>query len=169
MKVIEALKKIKYNNLKVADLTAKIAENSANMESEGSKYKDSKAKVAEWTQSIYDTNKDSNDLLIRVQKTNLVTVLAVEIAGKVVNKTVAEWINRRRVFVDLEAAAYRGMTSRRLQQKAVKNDKGEIVIDNVVYNFDPEVRDAALDILSQEKYLIDSALEISNAVTDLVN
>lgn len=168
MKVIEALKKVKYNRKKAEDLVQKIRRNAAHLESEGSAYKDARASIEGWVQSIRDTNKETTLLMARIQRTNLATMVPVTIDGKEVYKSVAEWIVRRRETLDVDRMMFEAMTKNGLTNKTYKED-GELKIDPVVLNFDSEARDKQLAILQEEPYLIDSALEISNAVTDLLD
>ena len=170
MKIIEALKKVKANRQKMADLTALIRNNSANMESEKGKtpYSDPKAKVKEWLQSVESLQSDNAKLLANIQYTNLHTEVSIEMpSGTVVTKTVAEWIVRRREGVDSVSAAYESLRTN-LKQNAVRDQEGNITVDHVILNFSAEQRDKKLMDLSQEKSLIDSKLEIVNATTDLI-
>lgn len=170
MKIIEALKKIKANRVKIADLHALIAKYSAHMESGTSSvpYKDPAKSITEWTQSIFSLTQDNAILLSRIQKTNLVVAVPIEIDGKVVTKNISEWVYRRREGVDQELQGYLSMSTR-LTANATKDKEGNIIVDKVVYNYDQSLRDKKIAVLKEEKSLIDSALEIVNATTDLVD
>lgn len=168
MKIIEALKKVKHDREKIVDLQRLINKNAARMESEKPEYEDQKKRVAEWIQSIEDTNHNISKLLTHIQKTNLLTTVTIDIGGKQVQKTIAEWIIRRREGVDVDLRTGIALSVGKLIPKPITDSEGKVTIDQVVVNFDPKRRDESLAILREEKYLIDSALEIVNATTDLV-
>lgn len=169
MKLIEALKKVKNDREKIEDLVMKIRKNSARMESHRPEYAKPEAQVAEWLQGIFDTQKNINDLLTKIQKTNLQTNVTIEIGGNQVSKTISEWIIRRREGVDFEISAYRSLTNMGLKPCQINDEEGNAKIDQVVLHFDSKKRDEKLAVLSEEKSLIDSALEIVNATTELVD
>lgn len=168
MKIIEALKKVKMNRSKISDLQNLIRNNAAHMESgiKSLAYPDPAKKIKEWEQSIHDIQKENAKLLASVQLTNLSTNVTVEIGSNQVTKTISEWIYRRREGVDFDIATQHAKATS-LKQVAIKGENGEIQVDNVIRNYDQGKRDEILMQLSQEKMLIDSQLEIINAVTDL--
>jgi len=171
MKIIEALKKVKNNREKISDLQQLIQQNCAHMESQkgSTPYNDPKKKIKEWVQSIHDTQKENSKLLSQIQKTNLETLVTIEMpSGTQVEKSISEWIVRRREGVDTEIETYNAMSSR-LQQQAFKKEDGTIEVDNVVLNYSSEDRDKKTMDLGQEKSLIDAKLEIVNATTDLLS
>lgn len=169
MKVVEALKKIKANRKKITDLNSKIACIASHMENEADSlaYKNPADKVKEFVQSAFDTQRENSKLLSRVQKTNLNTLVTVELGGVQVTKTVAEWVYRRREGVDHEIETYRNMRTN-MKPGAIQKPDGTIIVNNVIRNYDEEQRDKRMAILQEEKSLIDAALEITNAVTDLI-
>lgn len=169
MKIIQALKQVKADRHKINDLTNRIRENSAHMESSKPVYDKPAAKIKEWVQSIHDTQSNINALLIRIAKTNLATTVTIEIGGKQITKSIAEWIIRRREGVDADYQTWAAMTDCRLKANPITLPDGTLHVDQVVRNFDPSIRDDNLAILSQEKSLIDSHLEIVNATTDLLD
>lgn len=168
MKLIEALKKVKSDREKIGDLVIKIRKHSARMESHRPEYSKPDAQVDEWIQGIFDTQKNISALLTRIQKTNLQTNVTIEIGGNQVVKTISEWIVRRREGVDFEILAYKSLTNMGLKPCQINDEEGNAKIDQVVLHFDAKKRDEKLSILVEEKHLIDSALEIINATTDLV-
>lgn len=169
MRIIEALKKIKYNRSKINDLTGLIAGLSAHMESETHLYPDAAKRVKEYQQSVWDTMKETNDLLLAVQRTNSHHKVTVEIGGVAVTKTITEWIFRRREGIQMENLALRALTDRRLKPTTIKNADGDVALDKPVLHFDPAKRDEKMLALSNEIQLIDSALEIANATLDLID
>lgn len=171
MKIIEALKKVKYNREKMVDLARLIKQNAANMESQKGRtgYDDPKRKIREWVQSVHDLQNDNARLLAGIQRTNLTTKVTIEVEdGKPVTKTIAEWITRRREGVDQDYQVYSCMSTN-LKQQTMQDAQGNLIVDNVVYNFSTEERDKKLMVLSEEKSRIDSTLEIVNATTDIVD
>lgn len=170
MKIIEALKKVKSNRVKMTDLIGLISANSAHMESASKSlpYANPSEKVKEWLQSVADLEKDNARLLTRIQRTNLNTQVTIEMPNGVsVTKSIAEWIVRRREGIAIEVNAYTHLYAGNLKQSASKDSEGNIIIDNVVRNYDQEKRDIRLSHLNEERSLIDGTLEIINAVTDL--
>ena len=170
MKIIEALKAVKANREKITELQMLIPRNAAHMESQNgaTPYNDPKKKIKAWVQSIHDTLLENSRLLTRIQKTNLDTLVSIEMpSGVTVEKTVSEWIVRRREGVDAEILTYQSMRHS-LNQKAVQAQDGTIKVDQVVVNYSTEDRDTKLMELSREKSLIDGKLEIINATTDLL-
>lgn len=169
MKIIEALKKLKMNRKKIQDLQNLIRMNASHMESatKSLAYANPKQKILEWEQSIHDLQKENAQLLARISKTNLETKATIEIGDNQITKTISEWIYRRREGVDFDIQTQQAKATT-LKQVATKDEKGEIVVDNVVRNYDQAKRDELLMSLSSEKMLIDSQLEIVNAVTDLL-
>ena len=168
MKLIEAMKKVKGNREKIADLQTKIANNSAHLSHETSAYDNPKAKVNEWAQACDDLSKECVDLLTRISKTNLETQVTVEIEGKKVTKSIAEWIWRRREFADIDLKTWRSMGDRGLKEGQMQSSTGQPVDVKIVRNYDIDLRDKKMNEYSSEPREIDSALEIANAITDLL-
>lgn len=169
MKLIEALKRLKMNRKKVTDLAALIKGNIEHMDGEKTKYSNPKLHVESWVQSIKDISLENEKLLARIQKTNLETPVSITLPdGKIVTKSISEWICRRREGIDFEELSYRSMRYT-LKDKAESNPvTGELMVNKVVHNFEASVKDQRLMHLSEEPLIIDSALEIVNATTDLM-
>lgn len=169
MKVIEAMKKVKYNDVKLLDLRTKIGSHCANLSVESPVYGDeTDHKVKEWIQSCTDITQECVRLLCAIQKTNLQTQVTIELGGKSVTKSVAEWVWRRRKFVQHDLATWKSLTDRGLQSGAAKSSTGIDLKIELKRWYDPVKRDEMVNIYSAEPGLIDAALEISNAVTDLI-
>lgn len=170
MKIIEALKKVKANDAKVEDLKQKIHEHCVSFSYDTPMYgADTRDKVKEWLQSCEDTNKESLNLLYRISKTNLVTVVNIELAGMNVSKTIAEWIWRRRKYAALDKTVWSKLSDRGLQDGKLAVSGAPAVDVKILRHYDPVVRDAKIALYGSESHLIDSALEIANATTDLLN
>lgn len=168
MKIIEAMKRVKSNRQKINDLHKKIAQNSAHLSHEKSPYKNPTEQVAEWVQSCLDLSQESARLLVMIAKTNQETIVEIELGGKKVKKSIAEWIWRRREFAGLDRLAYDMLTDRNLTGGQMNATVGDPIIVEIVRNFDAAERDKMVEMFASEPSEIDSALEVVNAVTDLV-
>ena len=173
MKIIEALKKIKDLKRKVEDLTVKIQNNCADLDCNEPVYgsKDKQCdQIKSWLDSVKDTIKEIEHLTILIQYTNIKTMVDISIDDRIVTKSIAKWILRRRELSNLQKRAWVGLTDRGLQPRNYKvspDDEG-VKIANVVRFYDPKKRDEIVERLNMEPSLIDSKLEVVNAVTDLI-
>lgn len=168
MKIIEALKQIKDLKRKVEDLREKVLKNCALANFETPLYPDQKKQVAEWIQAHSDVLKEVLRLRIAVQKTNLATNVTIEIGGKQVTKSIAEWVHRRRDLATEELKMYQCLTDRGIKEGIGKGPAGDALEIKIVRFYDPTDRDNKLELFSNEPSLIDGKLEIINAVTDIV-
>lgn len=171
MKLIEALKKVKDLRRKVDDLTVKIREHCADYSHETPTYgtaEEQAAKVAGWVQARHDLIKEIMRLRIAIQHTNLVTCVTVEIGGKSVTHTIAEWIHRRKDLSALELQSWSSLTNRNLREGVMKQSNGTEMDVKIRRYFDPSQRDEMVDMLKSEPSEVDSALEVANAITDLI-
>lgn len=169
MKIIEAMKRIKANKEKVQELMQRIQRNSAHLSIESPQYENQAGQLTEWRQSALDTLRDSVELLIRIQRTNMATQVTICIGDKAVTKSIAEWVWRRREYSAAEAAVWGSLSDRNLNEGTVQSSPGVMTEVKLVRYYDPAERDKALDVLRREKFDIDSALEVSNAITDLLD
>src|SRR5689334_161771 len=101
MKLIQAMKQLKDLGIKATDLRAKIAQFSADLSFETPMYPDQKAQISEWLQAHSDVLKEILRLRVAIQKTNINTPVTIELGGKQVVKSIAEWIHRRRDLAKL--------------------------------------------------------------------
>ena len=169
MKIIEAMKKVKYNKEKLSELHGKIKDNCANTTLESPIYGDDvHLKIKEWIQSCADIVQENVRLLCAIQKTNSQTNVTIELDGKKVTKTVSEWVWRRREYARYDQITWSMLSDRGLQQGAFKSSLGADVRVDIVRHFDPIERDKMQEVYRSEPHNIDSALEIINAITDLV-
>ena len=168
MKLIEAMKKIKELRVKAEDLRKKVGTYCADQSHETPVYPDQKAKVREWTQSYSDILKEILSLRVAIQKTNLATDVTVELGGKQVTKTIAEWIHRRRDLAELERSVWDSIGDRGLREGTVQTSTGEKTEVKIRRYYDPEERDNKVELFRSEPSVIDRTLEVINAVTDLV-
>lgn len=141
MKLIEALKQIKDLEKKADDLREKVAKNSAHLNIETPTYADQRKQVKQWIQSHADILKEILRLRIAIQKTNLATDVVIELEGKAVTKSIAEWIHRRRDLANDEVKAWRGLTDRNLKEGTMKQSNDQPVEVKIVRCYEPEERD----------------------------
>jgi len=167
MKIIEAMKKVKANRQKITDLQSKISENSAHLSYETPMYADITNRLREWAQSCEDLGQDNISLLTRISKTNLQTSVPITMGGRVITKTIAEWIWRRREYAALSRLTFASMTDRNLREGVTKSSTGVDMTIKLIRNYDPERRDACMATYQEEPSAIDAALEVINAITDL--
>lgn len=168
MKIIEAMKKVKANKEKIADLQKKIGENSAHLSIETPVYPDADLKIAAWAQSCEDLVQENIALLTAIARTNLATTVAIEIGGKSVSKTIAEWVWRRREYAKVDLETWGKMTDRGLREGQGQSSTGVPIMIQIVRKYDPDRRDRRMDMYRAEPHAIDAALEVVNATTDLV-
>lgn len=169
MKIIEAMKKVKANKEKIADLQAKVSTYCANLNFETPLYgADTPAKIKEWLQSCDDVTQDSAKLLVAIQRTNLATMVPIPLGENTVTKSIAEWIWRRREYAALDLATWQKLGDRGLREGVTNSSTGDKVDVKIIRHFDPEQRDKKVAIYKSEPHVIDAALEVVNAVTDLI-
>lgn len=169
MKIIEAMKRIKANKEKASDLQQKIAAVCANLSHETPIYGTETAKkCAEWAQSCDDLSRENIRLLCAIQRTNIATPVAIEIGGKSVTKSIAEWVWRRREYAQSDYNTWAKFTDRGLKEGFMQSSTGTPTEVKIVRHFDPIKRDEMLAMYRAEPHEIDATLEVVNATTDLV-
>lgn len=170
MKLIQAMKQCKDLARKSDDLKAKVGQYCAHMSFETPPYGDrQREQVREWLQAIEDIHREILRLRIGIQRTNLATSVTIEIDGKQVSKTIAEWIHRRRDLAKSDMDAWAKLTDRGLKEGALPSTQGGSPQEvKIVRNFDPTERDRKLELYRSEPSVIDATLEVTNAVTDLI-
>jgi hypothetical protein len=168
MKIIEAMKQIKANKEKVAELIQRIQRNSAHLSIESPQYENQADKVREWTQSCLDVSRDNVELLVRIAKTNLATPVTIDLGGKSVTKSIAEWVWRRREYAGVDKAIWLSQGDRNLKEGMVQSSPGVMTDVKLIRYYDPAQRDTNADIHMREPHQIDAALEVVNATTDLL-
>lgn len=172
MKIIEGLKKLKSIKEKLDDLSVKIRTNCAYMDYQTSAYEDPKKQIKSWIDCYEDTVQEYLTLHARIMATNLATPVSIVMSDDTtVTRSIHEWIRRRKEGVDMDMALWSRINDNGLKEGPIKKEvDGEVTfaIATVVRNYDPQERDKKCEKLRAEKYLIDSALEIANATTDLL-
>lgn len=169
MKIIEAMKRVKANKEKIADLQARIGQVSAHLSHETPIYgPETSTKIVEWAQACDDLTQENIRLLCGISRTNLVTTASIMLGEKSVTKSLAEWIWRRREYAAIDLKTWSGMTDRGLKEGSGQTSTGIPFEVKIVRNYDPSRRDQKVSEYKTEPHEIDAALEVVNAVTDLV-
>lgn len=169
MKIIEAMKEIKALKRKHEDLMKKVHTHCANLDYETAVYADQQKQVSEWIQACQDVCSEIERLDERIKQTNLVTEVTIEIDGKTISKSITRWLNRKNVLISMEKSLYQGLGDKGLREGQLQTSAGQINNVKIRRYYDPEKRDKKIQSLLSEPYLIDSKLEVINAITDLVN
>lgn len=168
MKLIQAMKQLKDLAIKAEDLRGKVAKYSADLTMETPTYPDQRKQVSEWLQAHGDILKEVLRLRVAIQRTNLATPVTIELDGKQVTKSIAEWIHRRRDLAKLEMDSWAKLTDRNLKEQNVQTTPGGPITEiRIRRHYDPAVRDAKMELYRSEPSIIDSTLEVVNATTDL--
>lgn len=169
MKIIEAMKKVKANKEKIADLHKKISQICANLSYETPVYGDkTKEKVQEFAQSCNDLVQDNIKLLTAISRTNLATPVTIMLGDKPVTKNMAEWIWRRREYAKVDETTWALMGDRGLKEGSTPTSTGEPMKITIIRHYDPVMRDQKVAMYKSEASEIDGALEVANAITDLI-
>lgn len=169
MKLIQAMKQLKDLNVKAADLREKVGKNCALLTIETPTYKDQEKQIQEWIQAHHDVLREIMRLRLAVQRTNLLTSVTIELEGKMVTKSLAAWIHRRRDLALQEMQMWGSLGDRNLKESNVKTSPdGQVTEIRIKRFFDPELRDKRVAAYRSEPSIIDGTLEVVNATTDLM-
>jgi hypothetical protein len=168
MKLIEALKKKKELLAKADDLREKIAKYHVHYNVENPTYKDQTKQVSEWLQAHSDVLKEILRLAIAIQRTNQETRTTFEFGGVKVDRSISEAIIRRDTLAELELKAWTVMNDKGLKEGVRKTTTGDGEDVKIVRCYDPVERDKQMAIFSAEKSAIDAQLEVTNAITTLL-
>lgn len=169
MKIIEAMKRVKANKEKITDLQARIGQVSANLSHETPLYgTDTATKITEWAQSCDDLTQENIRLLVGIARTNLVTMVPITLGDKTVTKSIAEWVWRRREYAAIDLVTWAKMTDRGLKEGNMQTSTGVAIEVKIVRHYDPVRRDKKMGEYKSEPHEIDAQLEVTNAITDLV-
>jgi hypothetical protein len=169
MKLIQAMKQLKELVVKAEDLRAKVGEHCADLTISTPSYPDQKEQVERWIQSHSDVLKRIGELRIAIQRTNLATLVTIELDGVQVTKPIAAWIHRRRDLANNEFAMWSKLTDRNLKEQNLQTTPGGAVTEvRIRRYFDPALRDKKRELFRTEPSIIDAHLEVVNATTDLM-
>jgi hypothetical protein len=171
MKIIEAMKQVKLLDQRNEDLKQKVAKYCADLEAETPTYgtpEQQKQQVSAWLQSIHDSVIEATNLRMSINRTNMATMVTIEMGGNKITKSIFEWILRRRIYSKVEEAAWNVLTNKNLQVANIRNSSGDTTFTKVRLYFDAMERDKNVELYRSEPSIIDRNLEIVNATTDLL-
>lgn len=169
MKIIQAMKQLKDLAIKAEDLRGKVSTFCADLTIETPTYADQTRQVAEWIQAHSDILKEVLRLRTAIQRTNLATLVTIEVGGKQVTKLIAEWIHRRRDLAGHEMAMWAKLSDRGLKEQNVQTSPGGTVTEvRIRRYYNPAVKDQNVALYRSEPSVIDATLEVVNATTDLI-
>lgn len=169
MKLIEAMKQLKDLKAKAEDLRDKVGKHCADLTIETQVYPDQKGQVSQWIQAHHDVVKEIARLRTAIQRTNLDTPVTIVLDGKYVTKPIAYWIHRRRDLAGLEQQIWQKLGDRGLKEQNLQTVQGGAVTEiRIRRYFDPVERDKQVESYRKEPSMIDATLEITNAVTELI-
>lgn len=169
MKLIEGMKQLKDLAIKAEDLREKVKKFCADLSIETPTYPDQRATVAGWIQAHSGLVKRMGELRTAIQRTNLATMVTIEIDGKQVTKPIAAWIHRRKDLAEMERAMWSALTDRNLKEQNLQTTQGGAVTEvRIRRYYDPAERDAMRELFRSEPPKIDGVLEVVNATTDLI-
>lgn len=169
MKIIEAMKTIKSLQIKASDLQKKVSLYHADLSYEtpayGARQRD---QIYEWIQSHSDTVKEILRLRLAIQRTNLKTKVTILLDEKQVEKSIAEWIHRRRDLAEMERNIWSSLNDKGLKEGQTRQTSGDVVDVKIRRYYEPTERDHKVAVYREEPSIIDGTLEVVNAVTDLI-
>ena len=175
MKLIQGMKQVQDLLKKADDLKVKIGRYCVDLDFETPTYgtpEQQREQVKSWLQAHHDIIKKVEELRLAIAKTNLATIVTMEIDGKQVAKPITAWIMRRGVkgsgLAGQEQKAYLSLTDKSLKDGTAKVTSGETIAVKVRRYFDPVERDNKTELYRSEPSTIDATLEVINAVTDLI-
>ena len=176
MKIIEAMKQVKDLLRKAGDLRNKIEEHAADLDIHTPRYDTVEAqseKVREWLQGHEGIMREVCRLKTAIQRTNIATQVTIELGDQAVTKTIAEWVYRRRDLAKWDLAAWVALgkieRSGRIQEGSIKGmDGSESRMVKIRRYYSPDERDRKMEVYASEPTIIDGRLEVTNAVTDLI-
>jgi hypothetical protein len=105
----------------------------------------------------------------RIQKTNINTMVTINLDGNDITKSISQWIMRRKGLAATEKEAWRSLSNRNLKDGRMQTTSGEIKEIHVRLYYDPKEKDRKEALLASEPSIIDGKLEIVNAITDLMD
>jgi len=172
MKLIEAMKKCQLLQKKAEDLRNHVAKHCVDLDIETPVYgteQEQREQIRKWIQSHSDVLAEIETLKTSISRTNLATKVKIQLGEKAVEKPITQWILRRRDLSKQEQVIWTKLTDRGLPEKQYLNQTtGQQREIKLRRYYDPKERDQKLDLFQSEPFLIDAALEVVNAVTDLI-
>jgi len=175
MKLIQGMKQVQDLLRKADDLKQKIAKYCVDLDFETPTYGSAdqqKEKLKEWLQGHHDIIKEVERLRLDIARTNLATLVTIEIGGKQITKPITAWIMRRGVkgngLAGQEQKAYLALTDKGLKDGQAKVTTGDTIAVKVRRYYDPSERDNKTELYRSEAAIIDATLEVTNAITELM-
>lgn len=171
MYMVEALKKKKELLRKADDLRSKVAQFCVDMDFENPVYETvdkQTLQIKTWIQAHSDVLKEISRIQTAIARTNLATEVTIALGGKLVTKSVTEWVLRKKELCTLELAMWMKLTDKNLKDSKTTSTTGQLIEMKVRRYFTYAEKDAMVQLLREEPILIDGALEISNARTELI-
>src|SRR5271168_40889 len=153
MKLIEAMKRVKANNEKIAALQKMIGDFSAHLSHETPVYRNEMPeKISGWAQTCEDLAQENIRILTSISRTNLETKVTVKLGEKNVTKSVAEWIWRRPEYAASDLATWQKMGDRGLREGHMNSSVpgGASIEVEIVRNNNSERRDKKLAAYQSE-------------------
>jgi len=95
MKIIEAMKRIKDNQRKLDDIIQKVKIHCADMDYETAVYPDQKGQISSWIQMYEDIVREIEKLQFSLQKTNVETMVTINLEGNDITKSVSQSRSQR--------------------------------------------------------------------------
>ena len=169
MKLIQAMKQLKDLKAKAEDLRKKVQQYCADLSTETPVYPDQKKQVREWIQAHHDILKEILRLRVAIQRTNLATQVSIELDGRHVTKSIAEWIHRRKDLSNLDMQIWAVLGDGNRKEGNIQLAPGAQPLQITIRRYwDQQERDKSIELYRSEPSVIDGTLEIVNATTDLL-
>lgn len=170
MKIIEGMRKIKVNLEKISAQEALIKQYCADLDTQNPTYPDQAAQITSWLVSIHDLLDEVEKIKRSISATNLATQVTVSLGGYNITKSITEWVCRRDTLSKLELSSWEALSDRGLQVTAIREAAtGEPRLVKVRRYYDPKLKDMKMALYHSEPHLIDAALEVANATTELLS
>ena len=171
--IIHALKRMKSIKQEVEATRLMIAAHCADYQNESPVYgtpEAQSAQIVSWLKSIEDKLKNFSELSLRVQYTNLVTPVTIQITDdKRLTLPLQEWVLLRREITPIKSLVYGSIGDRSLKDKEVRTSAGSTETVPVRRYYDPIHRDKMVMLYKTLPSVIDSHLEVVNATTPLLH
>jgi hypothetical protein len=175
MTIIEGLKKIKLLKQKHVSQITRIKNASCELDYEDRKFTygtedEQKTMVDGLLKSCSDIVSEIENISLRISKTNIETMVGIEIEGKTITKPISAWIMRRRELSAMSMKPFQALTDRNLKPSGY-NVEGtdDLKVANPKRFYDQKSRDEKIVSLESEPVFIDGKLEVVNATTQLLH
>jgi hypothetical protein len=122
----------------------------------------------------HDILQEVLNLGLRIQKTNMQTLVTITLGGKDITQSISAWILRRgqgKVMKGLsndDLLIWSMLGDRGLKETKQLQSTGQALEIKIKRFFDPAERDRMKELYMSEPQLIDAKLEVVNATTELL-